>query len=244
MNRPLTVLLLLVVLSHASPARSSGDCEAPVIRTAASVTASDGAGFETESFYQSKEAAAIRHIMEGEQTIAVEGPFGWISRGGQFETGGDPLKAFALGHQFHAFLLHFEELVPGAQHRRELSFQDETVEGTGGEFPYGGSVYLVGGSAGRQPEGLRFEFPGAEPIEAAFSDWRETGGPPVPFHIRIDDGKAVFDYAFSVIELKQGSQSWFSNAVDTAGSEEVEDYRQQQRLRAGRCEAKARSSST
>ncbi len=243
MNRPLTILLFLAVMLHTSLARSSGDCEAPVIHTAASVSASDGDGFETESFYQSKEAAAIRHIMDGEQTIAVEGPFGWVSRGGQFETGGDPLKAFALGHQFHAFLLHFDELVPAAQLSGELSFQGDTAEGTGGEFPYGGSVYLVGG-AGRQPEGLRFEFPGTEPIEAVFSDWRETGGPPVPFHIRIDDGKAVFDYAFSVIELKQGSPSWFSNAVGTAGSEEVEDYRQRQRVRAGRCEAKARPSST
>ena len=88
-----------------------------VTLTSAAVSVSDGTSFETRSFFHSREAAAIQHISDDEQIVAVEGPLGWARRGSTEKAGSDFYPQFALGHQYHALLLYFDDigLFPPAQ---------------------------------------------------------------------------------------------------------------------------------
>jgi hypothetical protein len=137
---------------------SSDACSTRAIRAVADVGASDGTGFGIESYFQSKDAAAIRHVRDSEQTIVIEGPQAWTRVGGDTALGADFHKLFALGHQFHAFLLYFNDIVSNVQRNGEVVFEGEIHRATSGDYPYGGTVHLVQGDDESRPVVLLFEF--------------------------------------------------------------------------------------
>jgi hypothetical protein len=214
---------------------ASDACSMRSIVTAADVTVSDGSSFLTESFFQSENAAAIRHISEKEQTVVVEGPFGWVRVDDTDKLGSGFEKTFALGHQFHAFLLYFDEIVSNSRKSEGILFQGEKHRATTGDYPHGGLVHLIADEGGLHAAGLVFEFPEAEPIVATFSDWKSIDQVEVPFQVEIDDGQRIFTYRYSRIDMTPGTPLWFFEAVSPPILDEIRVYRLHRQLLAAHC---------
>jgi ketosteroid isomerase-like protein len=229
----MTVVAALTLL--AQTARATDACASQLIATRADVTVSDGSGFRTQSFYQSKDSAAIRHIDDRDRIIAVEGPIGWARDGGRAHLGSDFYKLFALGHQYHALLLEFEHIASNVRRGQQIDFGGEQRTAASGDYPYGGTVHLVQGEDPARPAGLRFDFPEATVIIVAFLDWRERDGRLLPYRIRIDDGERTFDYRYTDIAVSSGSPLEFFDAVPAPSLDEVQVYRLHRRLLAAHC---------
>ena len=218
---------------------ASDACSNRAIFTTADVRVSDGTSFATESFFHSAEASAIRHIREDNQIVAVEGPVAWVSRDGKAQVGSDQFKSFALGHQFHAMLLHFEDLASGIANKSDISFDGGIHTGKGGDFKYGGRIFLVQGSGKSRPLGFVFELPDLPPMEISLGEWRDQNGTDLPFHVRIDDGSRVFDYAFTRVDLAPRSATWFHDIVEAPDLDQLQVYRLHRRLLSAHCEGNA-----
>jgi hypothetical protein len=229
-----TVLLLLSVL-HPTLSWSSDACSTLAIKAAADVTVSDGSSFQIETSFQSRDVSAIRHIRDPHQLIVVEGPHSWTQLGETATIGTDFHKLFALGHQFHAFLLRFEELVSSVPRREDVQFNGESRQAVGGDYPYGGKVYLIQGADTKRPMGLLFEFPEDTVISVKFDDWRDEGDVTLPFHLQIDDGQRVFDYHYSDMSITSESPLWFFNDIPSPRIDVVQVYRLHRKLLAAHC---------
>jgi ketosteroid isomerase-like protein len=226
-------LLCLPAVLIGPIAGATDACSNTAIVTAAEVSVSDGGSFRTQSFFQSREAAAIRHIDESERVIAVEGPFSWRRSGQDTGLGGPELAGFALGHQFHAFLWYFDELVDDLETDVDVPWAGTTVKGKRGRDPYGGSVTLID-PVGDRPV-LLIENPDSGLIVVRYGDWREEGGRHVPYLVSIDDGDRVFDYRFSSVETGDRKPSWFFDAVASPSIDEIDVFRLHRKLLAAHC---------
>ncbi|NCF64053.1 MAG: hypothetical protein GWP58_14475 [Gammaproteobacteria bacterium] len=189
----------------------------------------------TRSFFQSKNAAAIRHIGDRDQTVVVEGPYGWARVDDTEKMGSDFEKTFALGHQFHAFLFYFDEIVSNPRDSDKVLFQGEEHRALTGEYPHGGMVHLITDEGGLRAKGLVFEFPESEPIVATFSDWRDFDQFEVPFRVTIDDGQRVFSYRYTDIDIEPKTPLWFFEAVSLPSLDEIQVYRLHRQLLAAHC---------
>ena len=232
----LTVAAILIVIQTES-AVASDDCSSPAVRTTADVTVSDGSSYQTESYFHDFDMAAIRFIDENEQVFAVEGPWSWISQNGQAQLGSDFHKLFALGHQYHALLLYFDDLGQDSRQAEQLVFNGENYRGITSDYPYGGTMHLIEGKDPARPSGILFEFPDAPRIESRFSDWRDSHGATVPYHIQVDDGDRVFSYRYADIELMPQPPEWFFQAVKAPELGEIKIYREQRKETAASCES-------
>ena len=229
-------LLLLLLTLHTANAWSTDACSTRAIVTAADVVVSDGSDFKTESYFHSGDSAAIKHINDHERVTVVEGPLGWIRTDRATNPGTDFHKGFALGHQVHAFLLHFEDIVSNVRGSEQVQFHDIVHRAISGDLPYGGgTAHLIGGADEERPAGLLFETADAAPISMTFLDWKELDGTMLPFHVRIDDGERVFDYHYTNIELKPKSPLWFFEAAGSPDLDEVQIYRVHRKLLAAHC---------
>ena len=217
----------------------SDACSTRAISAAADVLVSDGSSFSVETYFQSREFSAIRHLGESERLVAVEGPYGWAKVGEKAELGSGFNKLFALGHQFHALLLHFDEIV-GATRQGDVHFGAGLHQATTGDYPYGGSVHLIHGDEESRPMGIVFEFPGDTVISVEFSDWRAADERWLPYQLSIDDGERTFKYRYTDIDLTARSPLWYFEAVDVPAIDEVQVYRLHRKLLAAHCLADAR----
>jgi len=234
-RKTIKCILLLHLALHTQFAWSSDACSSRAIVAAADVTVSDGSEFAIQSFFQSANAAAIKHIRDSDQIIAVEGPLSWYSVDEEAQLGTDFHNQFALGHQFHALLLHFDEIVTNLRLNEQIAFRGDIHSGTSGDYPYGGVVHLIQGEEQAHPAGLLFEF--AEPAEIAvsFDDWRVVDGVEIPFHVQIDDGERIFDYHYSQVDLSAKSPLWFFAATGTPEIDKLQIYRLHRKLLAAHC---------
>lgn len=231
----LSVTVILTLAVHLQPALASDACSNRAIMTTADVTASDGSEFRTESYYRSKDSAAIRHLDDRDRIVAVEGPIGWASDGDKSAAGSDFYKLFALGHQYHALLLEFDNIAANVREDSQIEFDGEMRAAVSGDYPYGGTVHLVRGGDASRPAGLRFDFPDDNVIVASFLDWREAEDGMLPYHVRIDDGERIFDYRYTSIGISPGSPLWFFEAVPAPSIDELQIYRLHRRLLAAHC---------
>ena len=229
------VALILMLAAQVQPALASDACSTRAIMTNAEVTVSDGSGFRTESFYRSKDSAAIRHLDDRDRIVAVEGPIGWASDGEKSDAGSDFYKLFALGHQYHALLLDFGDIATNIREDSQVEIEGDMHAAVSGDYPYGGTVHLVRGPDESRPAGLRFDFPDDSVIVASFLDWRETDGRMLPYHVRIDDGERIFDYRYTSISIAPGSPLWFFDAVPAPAIDELQIYRLHRKLLAAHC---------
>ena len=227
--------LLLIALAVAAPlAQASDACSGRAIVASADVSVSDGSTFRTEALFHSREAAAIRHIREPEQLIVVEGPESWYRVGGRTVHGEAFHKVFALGHQYHAFLLHFEELADDIR-PTSIEFDGEERSALTGSYPYGGSVSMVTGDVSGRPAGMRFEFEGSAPIDVSFDDWFDSGGQVLPFLAIVDDGERTFEYRYDEVLIEQRSPFWFFEATGDPALDATGIYRLHRTLLAAHC---------
>ena len=232
-----TVRLVCLLVLGLAPgfAQASDACSSRAVLASADVRVSDGSRFATKAYFHSRDAAAIRHISGEDQTIAVEGPIGWAGIGERSEVGSDFYKVFALGHQYHAFLLYFDEIVTNPRISEGVEFRDGVYRARSGEYPYGGMVHLVQAAGDPRPLGLVFEFPETPVISVTFSDWRDQGVGELPYSLQIDDGERVFDYRYSSIETEPRSPLWFFEQVPAPQIDALEVYRLHRKMLAAHC---------
>lgn len=235
MKRTIAAAAALLFGLFLQPVLASDACSTRAIVTAADVQVSDGSSFRTESFFQAADTTAIRHIDEDIQTIAVEGPVAWIARGNKAQSGGDQLRMFALGHQFHAMLLHFDEMATGIVEVSDITFDGGRYPGRGGKFIYGGEIYLVHETGAEYPLGFVLDLPDQPAMQISLSEWKVQDQVALPFHVRIDDSSRVFDYAYREVGITQESPTWFYKSVDALAVDELKIYRLHRRLLAAHC---------
>ena len=228
--------LIAIVLFMGDSALASDACSTRAISARADVSVSDGTSFRIESHFRSRDVAAIRHIREDAQIAVVEGPFGWLGRNEKFRLGGGFEKTFALGHQFHAFLLHFDDLVDDARDSDSITLLGKQYPARSGDYPYGGRVHLVSANnEASRPLGMVFAFPEMDPIEVELSDWRMHGGIELPFRIAIHDRGLIFDYRYSAVELAPQSPLWFFDEIEAPDLDPVRVHRLHRKLLAAHC---------
>lgn len=225
----------LCLLSLTQALFASDACSTRSVVTMADVSVSDGSSFTTQSLFQSKDAAAIRHIRDKEQVVIVEGPNGWMQVDDSVKMGSDFEKIFALGHQYHAFLLYFEEIVSNVRDSENIFFQGKVHRALSGDFPHGGSVHLIAAEDGLRRPGMVFEFPESDPIVTTFSDWRSLDQFEIPYQVNINDGQRVFTYRYTRIDIAPKTPLWFFEAVGAPSFDEVQVYRLHRRLLAAHC---------
>lgn len=218
---------------------ASDACSTRAITARAGVTVSDGSSFDIETWYHAANVAAIRHITEDNIVTAVEGPIGWVSVNDEATEGSDRHRHFALGHQLHALLLHFPEIVLNLRSSDSIDFAGSTWGGQSGDFPFGGTIHLIEGPTGSHPIGFVLEVSNDLRIENAFFDWRDTALGQLPHHIRINDGDRTFDYRFTDIDMADRHPLWFHEAVEPPAIDAVQIYRLHRRLLAAHCTADA-----
>jgi hypothetical protein len=230
-----SVALLLLSVFHPDMSWSSDACSTKAITAAADVTVSDDSSFQIETYFQSKDVFAIRHIRDPQQLIVVEGSHSWTQLGDTAAIGADFHKLFALGHQFHAFLLGFEELVNDVRLDAVVQFDGNSQHATVGNYPYGGQVYLIHGADTKRPLGLLFEFAEDSVISVKFGDWRDVKDVSLPFYLQIDDGQRVFEYRYSEIDVAPKSPRWFLDEIPAPDLDAVQVYRLHRKLLVAHC---------
>jgi hypothetical protein len=234
-NTALRVYICICLLILSQVLFASDACSTRSIVTFADVAVSDGSSFTTQSFFQSGKSAATRHISDKDQTVVVEGPFGWVRIGDSPKMGSNFEKSFALGHQFHAFLLYFDEIVSNPRDSEQVLFEGREYRARSGDYPYGGVAHLIPTTPGDRALGLIFEFPESKPIEVAFSDWRSFGHIEVPFQAKLYDGERVFSYRYTNIDMTPKTPLWFFEAVSAPSLDEIQVYRLHRQLLAAHC---------
>ena len=210
-------------------------CSTRAIGASADVSVTDGSSFAIETYFRSRDYAAIRHSDENERVTSVEGPFGWIGSGDRFRLGGDFEKIFALGHQFHAFLLYFDELTDNQHDSAGIKFLGEQHAARSGDYPYGGDVHLIAGDDPDRPTGMVFDFPDIDPIEVALNDWREVDGIELPFELAIHDRGKIFEYRYTSVDLSPQTELWFFDAIGEPAPDEVQALRLHRKLLTAHC---------
>lgn len=235
--RLLTITTLFYVAQAHAPALASDACAVGAIETAADVSVSDGSTFSVQSLFQSKDAAAHRQISAAsEMLISTEGPIGWVRIDDATVAATASHKQFALGHQFHALLLHFDDIVENPRDSSVVKFIDRERRARTGDLPYGGVAHLIQGDIDDRAAGMVFEFPNAAaPIIVIFKDWRTVDGIPAPFAIEIDDGERLFKYQYVQIDIGKKSPLWYFDTVAAPPLDDVNIYRLHRSLLAAHC---------
>lgn len=230
------ILISLALVSGAPIAFAYDACSPLAIETRANVAVSDGSVFRTETRFHAAEGSAFtQRTGDGETLIVVEGPFSWTRADDTVSAGTEFHKLFALGHQFHAFLLHFEAIAENVEETGEVGFLGDLRAARSGDYPYGGRVHLVSGDSENRPLGLLFEFPDIPAISVVFDDWRDHAGTDLPFALEIDDGTRQFTYAYTDIAIENRSPLWFMRAVGAVDLDAVNVYRLHRQLLAAHC---------
>lgn len=235
MSKLFSVVTCMNLVMVTQAAWSSDACSEQAILTSADVSVSDGTSFRTRSYFQSGEINAIRHIRDTDQVIAVEGPQAWVRVGDKSERGAEFHKMFSLGHQFHAFLLNFEEIGSNIRHEQEINFAGGVRRATSADLPYGGAVHMVAGEQAAHPVGFLLEVPDSSPISVSFRDWRNIGERELPFLVKLDDGERVFDYRFTEIDLASRSPLWFFEELEAPPIDQVQIFRLHRKMLAAHC---------
>ncbi len=215
---------------------ASNACITEVITTSADVAVSDGSAYSVETYYRSADEAAVSFLGEGASDIVSEGPFAWYRQGKKTGLASDKEKRFALGHQYHAMVLHFDEIMANVADDPAIEFLGETRTGRTGEYPTGGTVSLVEGDNPAQPAGFLMLLPEETPITVTLDDWRESeAGAALPYTLQIHHGDRVFTYTYTSVAFSQGDAVDFHERYATPGVTEIDEFRQQQALLAEQC---------
>lgn len=239
MSRNIITAALTVIAMPVS-AFANNACLSPSVTTVADVTTSYGAEYEVRTTYRSVNETAAQFIRETPTTIAVEGPLVW-TRG---ETGesiaGDRERRFAIGHQYHAMLLHFDDMMENVERETEIPFGEEVRSGRTGLYPAGGEVSLIDGEAPDRPAGLIMKLPDESPITITFTDWRAPSADrALPYKIVINHDDNIFTYAYSTIDIDEMDAIDFQARYDAPDLDGVHIHRLHRALLTAHCRGDA-----
>lgn len=229
--------MTIFLVGGTSEAVASDACSTTSVAATADVSVSDGSSFTIESLYHTPDHAAIHHEYEEreDQVIAVEGPIAWARSGSETTIGSNFYKVFALGHQYHAFLLYFGDILANVRESDTVEFRGERHSAMSGDYPYGGTVHSIRADSGERSPGLVFDFGDDGRIEASLSDWRAVGDQELPFIVTIDDGRQTFEYRYTAIDIEPRSPLWFFEALPAPAIGSVEVHRLHRTLLAAHC---------
>ena len=230
---------LAVTIGLSWPAAADDACSTKALYAYADVTASDGKKYSVESFYRSKDRVATKFIRaDGGSLHVVEGPFTWVLGGEKAELAIDSQRDFqrdfALGHQFHALLIHFRDIMTDIEPAQNIEFASEKVSALKGTRSTGGAVYLIDGKTPDQPAGLRFDVADLK-IDIIASDWRVVDGKQIPFALLIDDGTRTFDYQYKIVDIADRPLSWFYENVPSPDLDEIGVLRLHRQILVAHC---------
>lgn len=190
------------------------------VRAEADVSVSDGTKFSTGVLYHDPQRAVFRtRDAARTDTMGIEGKYVWAFDG-KVEVEADPfVREFVLGHQFHAQILFFDRLYPDRAEPRSATFGERScrVVSVGDEDNLRALYFDPEGL----PLGMRMHHGPEMRITIEFDDWREVGGLSLPFLVRIDDGKAQFEYRYSDVRLNEGSLAEFRAPTDRLTDEQA-----------------------
>ncbi len=189
------------------------------LRAEAEVDVSAGAGFRTTAIYHDPRRVAFRaQDSHGAVTTGVEGKYVWTFDGNTEQEADAFAAEFALGHQFHAQILFFDRLHPSFEVAPRATFGSRacSVVKAGSEDSLRALYYDSNGL----PLGMRMHH-GATHITIEFEDWREVGGPSLPFLVRIDDGRAQFEYRYTDVRINAGSLGELRAPLDRLTNEQA-----------------------
>ena len=164
-----------------------------------------------ETHFSSLGDAALRMVDENERFMAIQGSRTWAGLDGDIAPGDERYKPFILGHQFHALLIHFDELLSDVHVEQHVLFDGEQTRAMAGSSPFGGTVYRIDEDESGRVPGMVFEFPETPRIEVRFSGYEEIDGLRVPRQLVVDDGSATFDYRFWSLNLSESGKTWIDD---------------------------------
>lgn len=222
------VFLVSGALSAVSAACASvpeKSCTTETILASAEVTTSYGSTYAVETWYRSPDEAAARFVRGDLLEIIVEGPYTWLRQDGEEERGSDPQRRFAIGHQFHALALHFDQIMTDIGPQASGVFDGRSARARSGRFPTGGVVTLYQDAEGK-PAGLLLELPDEPGMSIHYSDWREgPAGNPVPYSVTIEQEGNRFDYHYIDIVFTKADRADFERRYPAPDIPEIRDYR-------------------
>ncbi len=203
----MTCKFLIVALSTiAIPSAALADdaCAVPAIDTVAEVTTSYGAEYKVRTTYRSANDLVTQFVNDTTTTLAVEGPDVWVQSDSSDNIGGDAERRFSLGHQYHAMLMHFDDIMENVRPATDILFNGEIHQGRIGNYPTGGEISLVDGTADNQPAGLVMLLPDESPITITYGDWRmiASGTVSLPHQVVINHDENIFTYNYTTIDIE------------------------------------------
>lgn len=194
---------VLVAAALGVSACTGGAAESGPIATYADVRVDDGREYVIETYYAGVNDAVVRQTRPNGEinttAIAAED-----AASDAAEAALEMQNTIVLGHQFHAVLLHFDNIVISA-HDGETTFAGETRRMREGYWPYGeGTARIVYAASGDRAEALVFNFAGVPEITVGLEAWRED----LPYRLIINDGANTFAYTFTAIERNAARPDW------------------------------------
>ena len=229
-------LAVLAILLFPLPMDAGTPCSAPLILSAADVSVSDGTSYSVETWYRAPDESVVSFTGPGASDVVAEGPFAWYRQEGKTGLAGDGERRFAFGHQYHAMLLYFDEVMGNVVPEESLSFLDQTVTGRTGDYPYGGKISLIDGEQADRPRGFLMLLPDETPMAVLLADWRESAeGPALPYRLDIHHGGNVFTYRYSSVEISAGDAGDFHQRFPSPGLNAIDDYRGNRAAAVGEC---------
>ncbi|HKJ17112.1 MAG TPA: hypothetical protein VJ984_07180 [Xanthomonadales bacterium] len=227
----MTAALLLPVFTHAA-----GPCPGMVITSRAEVSVSDGTSYQVETYYRSVEESVVSFKGPNASDIVSEGPYAWYRQGEKTGLAGETEKRFAIGHQYHAMLVAFDDIMVNVQPDPDITFRNESHSGHTGDYPFGGKISLIEGNQSRQPKGFLMLLPDETPIEVVLDDWRANEyGNSLPYQLTIFHGDRVFTYRYEQVDFDEGDAASFHQQFPAPGIGEITEFRAKQIALAIQC---------
>ncbi|MEO1242442.1 MAG: nuclear transport factor 2 family protein [Pseudomonadota bacterium] len=239
MSRNIITAAITVIAMPVS-AFANNACLSPSVTTAADVTTLYGAEYEVRTTYRSVNETAAQFIRETPTTIAAEGPLVWTRGETDESIAGDRERRFAIGHQYHAMLLYFDDMMENVERDTKIPFGEEVRSGRTGLYPAGGEVSLIDGEAPDRPAGLIMKLPDESPITIKLADWRAaSSGYRLPYRIVINHEDNIFTYAYSMIDIDEMDAIDFQDRYGAPDLDDVHIHRLHRALLAAHCRGDA-----
>ena len=172
------------------------------VSTQARVEVSGGLKYFAKTLYTYPDKATFhRQYTDRVITLRMDDGNFWKDDG-QGETpmeGSEANKEFILGHQVHAWLLHFDALSGGKSSCEEVEIFGKKTRATRIEHEQFSKTLMP--CEGR-PVYLYMQF-GDTLVQLSFSDWRMHQGAELPFVVSFNDGTRTFLYHYDEIVVTE-----------------------------------------
>lgn len=176
------------------------------IEASANVTVSDGLTYKTVSSWQDNERVIFhREYPEQMATLGRSGEYYWSFDGKVQRDSDNSIKDFVLGHQFHAFLLFFQEF--DMSNSATISDSDLCLCQKYSDTDNNGNTHSVHYLRdNQQPQYIVTQYREHGEVKLKLGDWKRVETLSLPYQIEIYHGDRVFNYQFDDIQFNTREQ--------------------------------------